>query len=86
MHLSDSQVAIGVMAKGRSSSRKLASQVRRLGGLLLGGHLYMGVGWTKTDENPADRPSRRWRMVTVMRKGKQERRVRRVNRGGAFAK
>ena len=60
VHLTDSQVTLGVMAKGRSSSRLLMGQLQVLGGLLLGGHLYMGAGWTKTDENPADAPSRRW--------------------------
>jgi hypothetical protein len=63
VHLTDSQVVAGVVAKGRSSSRKLNVVVRRLGGLLLGCHGRMVVAWCKTAENPADGPSRRWKLV-----------------------
>ena len=63
IHLSDSQVVAGVVTKGRSSSWRLNRVVRRLGGLLLGCHGYCVVGWDKTAENPADGPSRRWKVV-----------------------
>ena len=63
VHLTGSQVVAGVVAKGRSSSRKLNVVVRRLGGLLLGCHGGMVVAWCKTAENPADGPSRRWKLV-----------------------
>ena len=72
--LSDSQVVCGVLAKGRSSSRKLNLVVRRLGGLLLGTHGYLVTAWTKTAENPADMPSRRWK--TVKKKFGKTKRVR----------
>ena len=61
--LSDSQVAVGVLVKGRSSSSRLQRILRRVGGLLLGCHGYGAYGWVKSVENPADRPSRRWTRV-----------------------
>ena len=70
VHLSDSQVVAGVVAKGRSSSRRLNAGVRRLGGLLLGCHGYCVVGWVKTAENPADGASRRWKAVRKRAFGK----------------
>ena len=63
LHLTDSQVVAGIMGKGRSSSRKLNRKLTVLGGLLLGTHSVVVVGWVKTAENPADKPSRKWRCV-----------------------
>ena len=69
LHLTDSQVVAGVVAKGRSSSRSLNGIVRRMGALLLGSHSYCVVGWVKTKENPADLPSRRFRIRKLHLKG-----------------
>ena len=63
VHLTDSQVVAGMVAKGRSSSRKVNAVVRKLGGLLLGCHGKMVVAWRTTAESPVDGPSRRWKLV-----------------------
>ena len=65
LHLTHSQVVAGIVGKGRSSSRKLNRKLTTLGGLLLGTHSVIVVGWVKTAENPADGPSRTWRCVRV---------------------
>ena len=58
LHLVDSQVVLGVVAKGRSSSKKLNRVVKRINLLLLGCHSYMLLGWVRSELNPADEPSR----------------------------
>ena len=73
VHLSDSQVVAGVVGKGRSTSRKLNTVVRRLEGLLLGCHGYCVAAWVKTAENPADGASRRWKAVRQRAFGKLRR-------------
>ena len=70
LRLTDLQVVAGVIAKGRSSSKKLNVVVRKLGGLLLGCHGRMVVALCKTAENPAHRQSRRWKLVRSRRFGK----------------
>jgi len=59
LHLLDSQVCLSVLAKGRSSSRRLAGVVEGISALLLitGSSLY--GGYVNTDHNPADAPSRK---------------------------
>eukprot|EP00973_Karenia_brevis_P059961 8344120-Karenia_brevis.AAC.1 len=58
----DSQVAVSVVAKGRSSSIQLNTVLRRLAALCVTGNLRIIAGWCKSDTNPADHPSRkRWR-------------------------
>eukprot|EP00438_Fugacium_kawagutii_P035066 Skav236673 [mRNA] locus=scaffold338:400738:405778:- [translate_table: standard] len=58
MHLSDSQVVLGVVVKGRSSSRQLNRLLRRLAALLVAGGVALVVAWVETHLNPADAPSR----------------------------
>ena len=58
LHLVDSQVVLGVVAKGRSSSHKLNRVVRKINLLLLGCHAYMLLGWVRSELNPSDEPSR----------------------------
>ncbi len=58
LHLVDSQVVLGVVAKGRSSSHKLNKVVKKINLLLLGCHSYMLLGWVRSELNPADEPSR----------------------------
>ena len=58
LHLVDSQVVLGVVAKGRSSSRKLSRVLRRVNLLLLASHCQLILGWVRTELNPADAPSR----------------------------
>jgi hypothetical protein len=59
-HFLESQVCLGVVGKGRSASRKLAPILRRLSALLLVTGSSLFCGYVKTDQNPADRPSRKF--------------------------
>ena len=56
--LCDSRVAVGALAKGRSSSRKLLPLLRRFSGLVFASRLQVAFVWVPTDCNPADGPSR----------------------------
>jgi hypothetical protein len=56
--LSDSQVVIGAVRKGRSSSRPLLRRLRCLGAAVLGGGLQLDVQWIPSEFNPADVASR----------------------------
>jgi len=58
VHLTDSQVCQSVMVKGRSSSRRLRHILQRINSLILVSGMVMAYGYVKTDQNPADRPSR----------------------------
>eukprot|EP00971_Amphidinium_carterae_P195176 3873124-Amphidinium_carterae.1 len=56
--LCDSLVAVSVLAKGRSSSRRLNFIVRRISALLLSYRITLDVVWVPTWANPSDAPSR----------------------------
>jgi len=56
--LCDSTVVIGVVSKGRSSSRALLRRMRCMGAWVLGGGLRLDVQWVASEFNPADQPSR----------------------------
>ena len=58
--LVDNMVALGVLAKGRSSAKALKSPLRRLAAVMLAGNFHFWYGWVKSGWNPADGPSR-WR-------------------------
>lgn len=58
MVLIDNQAALGVIAKGRSSSRAMMAPLRRISALLVAGNVRLVLGWVRTDWNPADGPSR----------------------------
>ncbi|CAE8685015.1 unnamed protein product, partial [Polarella glacialis] len=58
MVLIDNQVALGVIAKGRSSSRAMMAPLRRISALLVAGNVRLVLGWVRADWNPADGPSR----------------------------
>ena len=60
VHLLDSQVNLGVLAKGRSSSQQLANVMEQICAVLLASRMIPVGGYTRTDDNPADEPSRRW--------------------------
>lgn len=57
-HLSDSYIAISIIAKGRSSSRMLRPLLRRLTAALLVYGLYLIMGHVESTENPCDHDSR----------------------------
>ena len=54
----DSKVATNVLAKGRSSSRRLNRLCRRVMALCMAADLYPLVLWTVSRWNSADKPSR----------------------------
>ncbi len=56
--LTDSRVALGAWAKGRSSTRRLKRVLRCTLGHLLLGKLRVACIWISTHTNPADHPSR----------------------------
>ena len=56
--LTDSRVALGAWAKGRSSSRRLNMILRSVLGALVLGRLRVSCIWISTGVNPADHPSR----------------------------
>jgi len=56
--LSDSQVAVGALSKGRSSSHTLLRRLRPLSALLLASGLQLALRWIPSFANPADAPSR----------------------------
>lgn len=58
IYLVDSGVAVGAFAKGRSSSKKINREIRRLLPYLLGGRLYMQLIWIPSHANPSDPLSR----------------------------
>ena len=60
LHLSDSQVCLSVLTKGRSSSRQLNRLLRRIAALCLALDLLPLWAWVESRLNPADEPSRRY--------------------------
>lgn len=60
--LTDSAACIGVVAKHRSSSRKLNSVIKRINALSLVSGTVMLTLHVRSEHNPADRGSRRLRV------------------------
>jgi hypothetical protein len=56
--LSDSQVAVGALSKGRSSAFPLIGILRRFAGIALAADIHAAFAWVGTHFNPADAPSR----------------------------
>ena len=59
LHLLDSQVCLGILAKGRTSSRKMRTVLHQVNALCLASHLLPLCAYVATQDNPADEPSRR---------------------------
>ena len=57
-HLLDSQVCIGVLCKGRSSSQILRRVLRKCAALLMAASAQGVYLYVRSEDNPADRPSR----------------------------
>jgi hypothetical protein len=55
----DSQVALGALRKGRSSSPLLLRRLRTISSWLLASGLRLLLYWIPSEDNPADEPSRR---------------------------
>ena len=60
IHLVDSLVVLHSLTRGRSSSRKMRRTMMRICSYLLASGLQPLWGYVATDQNPADRPSRRF--------------------------
>ena len=60
LHLSDSQICLAVLTKGRSSSHKINRILRKIGALCVALNLYPLWAWIASRLNPADEPSRRY--------------------------
>jgi hypothetical protein len=58
LFLLDSQVAIGVLTKGRSSSRRLNFILSRFAAVTVAANVSPVFGWVSSAKNPADGPSR----------------------------
>ena len=58
LHLIDSQVALAVAVKGRSSSRQLNQLLRQACSVLVSVDLYPLLGFIASADNPADAASR----------------------------
>lgn len=56
--LCDSQVVVGAVTKGRSSSQLLLRRLRYLAAMVLASGLRLAVRWVASADNPADGPSR----------------------------
>ena len=56
--LVDSQVTLGAVSKGRSSSRRVNFWLRKIAGVCLSYGLTVDLVWVPTKANPADAPSR----------------------------
>jgi hypothetical protein len=74
VHFMDSQVAIAVATKGRSSSKRLNSLLLRANAVLLAAHCYPLHAYVDTSSNPADAPSRRTRVHKQVNKAKWRKR------------
>eukprot|EP00435_Cladocopium_sp_Y103_P073592 s436_g44.t1 len=61
IHLVDSLVVLHSLSRGRSSSRKLKRTLMRINALLLASNLHPVWTYVHTSQNPADRPSRRFK-------------------------
>lgn len=60
LHLTDSQVALSVAVKGRSSSKRLNKVLRRFASLQVAHGIWPILCWVESHLNPADEPSRRF--------------------------
>ena len=58
LHLVDSQVALSILCKGRSSSLRLTPVTRRIAARLLAGFMFPVFAFVKSAWNPSEEPSR----------------------------
>ena len=59
LHLVDSQVALAILTRGRTSSARLTPAVRRIYSRLLASGLSITFAYVRSSLNPADEPSRK---------------------------
>ena len=60
LHLTDSQVALAVATKGRSSSKSLNRLLRKFAALQIAGGVWPLLAYVESGKNPADGPSREY--------------------------
>ena len=60
LHLTDSQVALAVSTKGRSSSQSLNRILRKFAALQIAGGVWPLLAYVESAKNPADGPSREY--------------------------
>ena len=60
LHLTDSQVALAVATKGRSSSKSLNRLLRKFAALQIAGGVWPLLAYVDSAKNPADGPSREY--------------------------
>jgi hypothetical protein len=65
LHLLDSQVCLSALAKGRSSSQKLAVILSQISSLQLFADIISFGAYVNTQDNPADKPSRGFLRRTI---------------------
>ena len=58
LHLLDSSVVIGCVSRGRSPAASLGPILDKLNALCLAGSITLLIAYIRTEENPADEPSR----------------------------
>ena len=58
LHLVDSRVTQGCCVKGRSSSHRMRRVLCKINALCLAGFITPYLGYVRSHQNPADRPSR----------------------------
>ena len=58
LHLTDSQVCLSVLAKGRTNSARLGPHLRQIAARVVTGGLMLTVGYITSEQNPSDEPSR----------------------------
>ena len=58
LHLTDSQVCLSVLAKGRTGSARLLPHLRRIAARVVTGGIMLTVGYVTSEQNPSDEPSR----------------------------
>lgn len=56
--LVDNTTVVGILAKGRTTSRSLRNPLRRTAAVLVASGTRLVVAWVKSEWNPADGPSR----------------------------
>ena len=59
-HLMDSQVGLAVLIKGRSSSLRLSTALRKVNALTVGAWVFPSYGFIMSEWNPSDKTSRKW--------------------------
>ena len=80
LHLVDSMVCLSALAKGRSSSRELNNILRRVASVKLAMNYYPLFGYVRSEDNPADAPSRK--CIKKILKPKPPRRRHASGKGG----